>query len=57
MFKLFTKVMRSDHKFKFKFKFKFYFIATISNRNSNNIQEANHMEWKQWEDLKRSKSR
>jgi len=39
------------------FKFKIYFIATISNRNSNNIQEANHMEWKQWEDLKGSKSR
>ena len=41
----------------YKFKFKFYFSATIWNRNSNNIQEANHMEWKQWEDLKGSKSR
>jgi len=29
----------------------FIFIATIWNCNSNNIQEANHMEWKQWEDL------
>ena len=51
---IFARGMKCSFKFQV---FKFYFITTIWNRNSNNIQEANDMEWKQWEDLKGSKSR